>query len=400
MGGPTPARMRAVPDRPVWLISGDGHVGPPAADYERYLDPGLRQAFSGWLDGHQWHFTPGRPESLQPRDLHQRFQAHDDFPAMQWDPAARLSEYDRSGIVAEVLFPDDQTMNEPPWGAGMAPPPFDQRYNPYLTRAGARAHNRWLAEFCSAHPNRLLGLTVVGTLEDVDQAVDEVSRAYDHGLRTGVLLPLSYDLPLYHHDRYEPLWELCSSLGLSIVVHASKGGPDWYGPTVETAFKIYITEFAWFAHRPLWCLLLGGVLEHHPNLHVVITEAGSSWVGQLLDRVDGRAERHGFDTGDLPSDLYRRQCYVVHSSYIRRDEVEPAALERSPNLLWGADTGHGEGMWPDVREGLRDLLHGLPEAAMRPFLCDAAVQAYRLDVATLTEVAERICPTSRELALT
>ena len=386
-------------DQPVLLVSGDGHVGPQAAHYQSYVDPELRDMFSTWLLGHQWHFTPGRQESLQPRDLHKRFEAHEGFPAMQWDPEVRLSEYDRSGVLAEVLFPDDQTMNEPPWGAGMAPPPFDQRYDPRLTHAGARAHNRWLAEFCSAEPKRLLGLTVVGTLENVDLAVAEGSRADDDGLRTGVLLPLSYDLPLYHHRRYEPLWELCTSLGLAIVAHASKGGPDWYGDTVEDAFKVYITEFAWFAHRPRWCFLLGGVLERHPGLHVVITESGSTWLGDLLERLDGRVRRHGFDTGPLPSELYTRGCFVVHSSYIERAEVEPSALERCPNLLWGADTGHGEGMWPDVRDGIRQLSRGLSAADMRPFLGVEALRAYRLDAASLADVMERVSPIPEDLGL-
>ena len=36
-----------------------------------------------------------------------------------------------------------------------------------------------------------------------------------------------------------------------------------------------LIELAWFAHRPVWHLIFGGVLERHPNLRVVLTEQGA-----------------------------------------------------------------------------------------------------------------------------
>ena len=37
-----------------------------------------------------------------------------------------------------------------------------------------------------------------------------------------------------------------------------------------------LIELAWFAHRAVWHLIFGGVLERHPNLRIVLTEQGTA----------------------------------------------------------------------------------------------------------------------------
>ena len=94
------------------------------------------------------------------------------------DPARRLKEMDEDGIAVEILFPDDQNNNTPPWLVGLAPVGLDHAYPPELRAVGARAYNRWLAEFSEAAPDRLIGALILGSLHDVDAAVVELRRAY------------------------------------------------------------------------------------------------------------------------------------------------------------------------------------------------------------------------------
>ena len=68
---------------------------------------------------------------------------------------------------------------------------------------------------------------------------------------------------------------------LTVAVHLGDGSPHWVGDD-EWAFAIVIMETFFFAHRPLWCMVFGGVLERHPDLRVVFTESGADWVPDLF----------------------------------------------------------------------------------------------------------------------
>ena len=84
-----------------------------------------------------------------------------------WDHDARLRVLDGDGIAGEILFPDGITeMNSPPFGAGLSLP--TENVVPELQWAGARAHNRWLAEFVAMAPERRVGVAIVPALWDVD----------------------------------------------------------------------------------------------------------------------------------------------------------------------------------------------------------------------------------------
>ena len=48
-----------------------------------------------------------------------------------------------------------------------------------------------------------------------------------------------------------------------------------------------LIELAWFAHRPVWHLIFGGVLDRHPRLRVVLTEQGLAWVPAASRRSTG-----------------------------------------------------------------------------------------------------------------
>jgi len=413
------------------LASADGHVGPPTHVYRDYLEKRLHGIFDDYYETHLWRWSPSRPESFFPSDYHRKFEGTDGYdPAVghsiTWDAGFRLKELDRMGIACEVLHPDDQSSNDPPFGSGLGTAAVDGvDYPAELIRCGARAYNRWLADFCSADAARLQGNIILGTLDDVNWCVDEIRRAYDSGLHSGVMLSLEYYLPLYHHPRYNILWETCVELNLPVDVHISKGGPKYLGEDPWVERFMWAQESAFFGQRPLWSLIFGGVLERYPTLQLVFTEFGAGWVRPLLTGLDNhfsfswalRAPRgdHPVRLSLTPSEYWERQCYVVHSSFQSRQEVavsSSAFAEVSiPNMVWGADIGHGEGWWPtntawteDVpfADALRDLVGGLPASTVLPFLSENFFKAYpNADRQTLTKVAAEIqSPTATSLGIT
>lgn len=389
----------------VTVISADGHVGLRTELYRPYVDPDMREAFDEFTANHLYRWTPEAEESMFASNLREEHANNprysSDLSQVLTDPTRRISELDSDGVSAEVLFPDDQNHNTPPWLAGIAPSAFDQDYATDVRIAGARAYNRWLAEFCSAAPERLLGQIAIGSLGDVDAAVAEVRRAHASGLTAGVFLPLSYNLPLYHHPRYEPLWETLVELDLTITVHAGDGGPNWYGDGWRSA-AIYMAEMMFFAERPLWCFIFGGVFERHPDLKVVFTEQGSAWVPTVIGTLDAYAhtESMKFSTADplpmLPSEMFAHHC-VVGNSLMRRADVKMRDRIGVEQLAWGSDFPHFEGSWPEADTTMARLMAGVPENEMRAIMGGNIIRAYNLDAQALSSIAGRVGPVSSAL---
>ena len=96
--------------------------------------------------------------------------------------------------------------------------------------AGARAHNRWLADFCAEEPDRRIGVAVIpAIIPDMDIVLELVREAKELGHR-GILIPTRwFDRPAYHDPLYEPVWTLTEELGLVLHTH-SGAGPSRHRP--------------------------------------------------------------------------------------------------------------------------------------------------------------------------
>ena len=151
-----------------------------------------------------------------------------------------------------------------------------------------QAHNRWLADFCAAAPGRRAGVAQV-FLNDLDDTLAEIRWAKENMRRVRRHPAAERRAQLARSRRcgipyYEPLWDLCEELDVVLNIHAGSGLPD-FGEH-EAARAIMLIEIAWFAHRAVWHLIFGGVLERHPNLRIVLTEQGTGWIPRGLETLD------------------------------------------------------------------------------------------------------------------
>ena len=413
--------MPQSPDR-FLVISGDGHVGPPLPGFAAYFDPnereefdrywrarpgaklaeaasrGDRDALAGFLNGFM-QATGGTPEqaaSFSERAL--------EATVGLFDSKTRDRFLDKEGIAAEVLYGDGFVENHPPYSDimesngqifGGKPWPFAQQL------AGARAYNRWLADFVSENPARRAGVISLPAAHDISSLLAETKRASESGLRGGVLVPqLEAGLPGYHDAYYDPLWALAAELGLPIAVHGGNArapdGPDAYGPNEPLASFFHFTESTFFDRRPLWFFIWGGVFDRHPKLKLVFAEALSHWVPQELLRLD---EMYGMWNSKTlreritkrPSDYWRSNCAIT-ATFISRGEVEMRHEIGVDNLLWGSDFPHPEGTWPYTETCLRHAFHDIPQDETGRILGENAVDFYGFDREVLTSIAGRIGP--------
>src|SRR3954469_11450493 len=206
------------------VISSDGHAGPPADVYREYLDPTFREKF----DEHQAAMEAGRMVNAEfVKEWDEETGDHELKAA--YDPAVRDAILDQEGVAAEVLFPDADVLGtgrtaSSPFGSGLA---SGADADPSAVKAGARAHNRWLADFCTTSPDRRIGVAVVPVTAGVDDAVAEARSAAEIGLR-GVLIPTRwFDQPAYLDSSYEPFWAACAEAQLVVHTHSGAGPADY-----------------------------------------------------------------------------------------------------------------------------------------------------------------------------
>ena len=391
------------------VVSSDGHAGLPPEQYRDYLDPQYRDAFDAALPI-QLDMNERMEKMFLIDDINREWRKGRDYELTgAWDSDARNAVVDGDGIAAEVLFPDGITeRNAPPFGAGFSMTP--DNVVPVLQWAGARAHNRWMAEFVAMQPERRIGLACVAPFWDVDEAVREVEWAAEHGLKGIILPPMWGKQTPYHHGRYDPLWAACQDTGLVVHFHS---GPspieDYFGPIPPEegqegpppgAMGAYVTEVHLFLVRPLTFMLWGGAFERHPRLKVAMTEGTSVWVPEYLQLLHQRyAETHySQKLGDYRSHLsmgpaeYFKRNVMVGASCMPRREAELRHEIGVDNLMWGSDYPHPEGSWPYTRKQMVETFHGLPEDEIAKMLGGNAARFYDLDVEKLQPIVDRIGP--------
>ena len=323
-----------------------------------------------------------------------------------WDHDMRIQVIDEDGIAGEVIFPDGITENNsPPFGAGigLSPRGCDRE----LQWAGARSHNRWIAELVQMAPERRVGVAIVPATWDVDEAVREVRWARANGLGS-IMIPCvwgSHDP--YHHPKYDALWRVCTELDLVVNFHSGAADSEQYfgnlpgsgKPPLLGGMGIYCCEAVGAVARPLTFLIWGGVFERFPELRVVVTEGTASWVAYYKEHWDERYRDWHVTTklGDYkshlsmkPSEYFDRN--VRMGTFLARKEIERRHEIGLGCIMWGSDYPHPEGAWPQTREMLRDAFRGVPEGEVAAMLGGTAVDFYRFDREKLAPIAARIGP--------
>jgi len=372
------------------LISADTHAGGNHEQYREYLDPEYRDEFDAWRNRYKNPF----------RDLHGKKRDQN------WNSERRWAEQESDGTAAEVLFPN----TVPPFfptGAVIARPPNAEEYR--LRLAGIRAHNRWLSDFCSEFPERRAGVGQI-FLNDVDDAIADVTFIKEHGLRGGALLPGrpdDSDLPPLFDPIYEPLWSACEDLDVPLTHHSGQGSPDYGKHSFSTS--LWIAETQWFSHRPLAHLIISGVFERHPRLKFVMTEQGCSWIAPMLNGLDafhsqmqaGRIGEINYSEDQVlpmrPSDYFARNCFVGVSfpSPSEAKAMRGLGLDR---VMWGSDYPHHESTYPYTTEGLRLAFSDWDVDDVRQVTSRTVAGVYDFDLDALDTIGQQVGPLVDDVA--
>jgi predicted TIM-barrel fold metal-dependent hydrolase len=396
------------------VVDGDGHVmeepndiwTPDRIDYERWgdwvprkevVDEIYEVVYVGGVvrgGGRELHDRMAAAVGMTPR------QFYDLLESLRrpggHDAAARIADLDADGIDAAVLYPSQ----------AMFYGPVDEiaaLHDAHFVADCLHAYNEWLADFCAHAPDRLFGVAAV-PLQDVERAVGEVHDAVSRGLRGVFIRPSAYvdELPL-NHRVYDPFWSACEELGLPVAfhpgVHVDTPGACRKFDLVAVSENQLVTNMAMDDIHggsalgqavgntvdmivTMGRVLMGGVCERFPRLKLVFLESSGGWVPSILERMDEQVQAFPLERrwlSLLPSEYFRRQCYVSFEP----EEWNLAACAGAlgaDRVLWASDYPHPE-YHPGVVDELRERLAPLDDDDRRRILGANAVECYGLPVA-------------------
>ena len=374
----------ATEERPYVAITADTHAGAAIDAYREYLDPGWRAEFDAWRGSYR-----------NPSEKHVGGKK-----TKNWDSAERKRDLERDGVVGEVIFPN----TVPPFYAHafhVSPPPSPDEY--VRARAGTRAHNRWLAEFCAEEPARRAGIGLIH-LNDIDDAIEDVRWIAEHGLRGGVLLPLPSPseghLKPLNDPVYDRLWAVIQDAGLVINQHSGQGSPS-YSEEGQGSKALWAMEMSFFVQRGFTHLIMGGVFERFPRLRYILTESGCAWAPNVMRMMDmmylaWKAGAIGeIDTSrdpalrELPSFYAKRNCWYG-ASFPSPQDIRGRDVVGVDKILWGNDYPHYEGCFPYSRENMRFAFADVEEGEVRKMLGENAAALYGFDLAALRPAAAAV----------
>jgi uncharacterized protein len=293
----------------------------------------------------------------------------DDLHRGGWDPQARIADQDRDGVAAEVIYPS----------VGMV---LCNHADPDYKKACFDAYNLWIAEYCSAHPDRLLGCGQTA-MRTPAEGIADLERIAKLGLR-GVMMPGFPVLEDYDHPIYDEFWQAAIELGLPLSFHiltakeTIKGGGG-LGRTRGPKLNGFMTIIRG-CQDVMGTLILGGVFERHPKLAIVCVEADAGWVPHYMYRMDHAYDRHrywlpaGQQLSKPPSEYFRENIYVTFQD----DWVAFRMLEmcNPRRLMWANDFPHSDSNWPNSQALLAKHAAGLTGEQKSWLLHDNVAELY------------------------
>lgn len=365
------------------VIDADGHVLEPVTMWDQYIDPGFRgrgptiEKHGGEdkliIDGTNFSSegnfggagAVGITETLKLQSMD-----YTDGRAGGFDPRERIKDLDLDGIDAVFLYPTVGL-----FAMGLA--------DPQLAGAICRAYNRWLADYCSASPDRLHGVAML-PMQSVELAIEEMTFARKElGMKAGFVRPNPYHGKMIGDPFYDRFWAAAQDLDLAIGFHEGgigQGGIpvvgiDRFSSQGARHIISHTMEMMLVAMSVIW----GGVCERFPNIRIAFLESGGGWIAPWLDRMDRHFDQPIFNDSGLktrPSELFKRNCWisfepVEKSLNVLADYIGPE------KILWATDYPHPDGFFPGAVDMIKQM-PGLSESTRRQVLAGGARAFYGL----------------------
>ena len=368
------------------IISSDNHVFEPRDMWTSRAEPKFRDRVPRIVrmdDGMDWWWCDGRkatplaagtqpgrrfeePEKLTRADVFENVRPGG------YIPEEHIKDMDADGVDVSIVYPTVSFLM------------FTFVEDNELLTSMFRTYNDWVAEFCKPYSDRLKGIAILN-VDDLPSSIQELERCANLGF-AGAMITVSppegrsYDSPMY-----EPLWATAQDLAMPLSLHIStnRPAPGQRFATDDAARPSGITNADHWVRVSLTDIILSGVFERYPRLHVGSVEHELSWVPHFLDRMDytytQRPQRdfwYRFKDDMLPSDYFHRNVFVGFQEDDRgiRDRYDIGV----DNLQWESDYPHPESTFPRTQHILEDILADCTEEEKAKIAGGNAARVYHL----------------------
>lgn len=345
----------------IWTNSGDSHFLEPDDLWQTRLPKALADLTPQAAkdpDG-EWETVSVDGQTFRrklPSSAATMFMEESHKPKGVRDARERLGDLDKEGVWGEVIFPS----------LGMWASTFR---TPELLKACMRASNEWALEEIMAVSPRYVVTAQVSTL-NVDDAVEELLWAADKGFKA-VFLPTTPHPSAddWHRNSWEPFWAAAEEAGIVLSFHIGTDPVDMTSGGAGQVFRgpggavMNYTETTFSGQRAAMKMVASGALDRHPNLKVLISEGGATWVPFLGDRmVEGYRQHHMAVRPKLersPKEILFSQVYAS----FQHDETAVDAYESMGyrNVMFGSDYPHMEGTFGHTQDTLKGLFDGVSD---------------------------------------
>ncbi|MBS0539007.1 MAG: amidohydrolase family protein [Proteobacteria bacterium] len=360
-------------------ISADSHITEPPNCYRDHIDPAYRERApkvvamdkmgdTFVVDGMKTPVPLGliAAAGIAPKDIRIGGARFDDLHKGGWDPKMRLADQDRDGVGAELIYPT----------VGMLicnHPDFDYK------KACFDAYNRWLQEYCSHDPKRLIGLGQTA-IRTVAEGIADLQAIKAMGFK-GVMMPGNPGEKDYDDPAFDPFWEAAVALDMPLSFHILTTSGD------NTLAKPRGPKLNGFLSIIRGCqdimgmLVFSGVFERFPKLRVVCVEADAGWAPHFAYRMDHAYKRHrywmkGKDLARLPSEYFRDNISLTFQDDYTAFQF--AHLMGDRQLMWASDFPHSDSTWPWSQDVIKEQTAHLDDAQRKRILHDNVAELYKL----------------------
>ena len=361
-------------------ISADSHITEPPNCYVDNIDPAFRERAprvvhregigdTFIVDGMRAPVPLGlvAAAGIPPKDLRMGGAKFEDLHRGGWDPKSRLADQDKDGVAAEIIYPTVGMMicNHPD---------FDYK------KACFDAYNRWLQEYCSLDPDRLVGMGQTA-MRSVKEGIADLERIKAMGFK-GVMMPGNPGREgLRRPDLRSVLGGRRRARAAALLAHPDLERRQPAGQAARTQDQRLPRHHPRLPGHHGHAGLLRRVRAPSRSCRVVCVEADAGWAPHFAYRMDHAYKRHrywmkGKELARLPSEYFRENISLTFQDDWTAFQF---ADRMGPNqLMWANDFPHSNSTWPWSQDVIKEQTGHLDPVLRKRILRDNVKELYKL----------------------